>query len=226
MTLKDVLYVVSDMAQALRGVKELNVDTFNRYVLLANNELKRTVFGFPEEKTGYENREQISDDLFPFRAVSTIAISSYSGVGAALLPSNYWHKISLEIAAPATYLGYPFQFVTVEEFAERISNSVTLPTTQYPIANIRPIGGSNYISIYPTTGITSVTFHYLKTDTPELWLKTENGVQVYDSDNSTELLWKQDKYIDIIRIILGYLNIPVSNQEVLAYTEAKTTKTN
>jgi hypothetical protein len=192
-------------------------------VQLANAELKRTVFGYPEEKTGYENREQISDDLLPFRVSSTIAVT---GTGTIVLPSNYWRKVSLEIAAPATYLGYPFQFVTVEEFAERKSNSVTLPTAQYPIANIRPVGGGNYINIYPTTGITSVTFHYLKTDTPELWLKTENAVQVHDANNTTELLWKQDKYIDIIRIILGYLNVPVSNNEVLAYTEAKTSKTN
>jgi hypothetical protein len=220
MTLKDVLYVVSDMAQALRGVKELNIDTFNRYVQLANNDLKRTVFGYPEEKTGYENREQISDDLLPFRASSTLAVTS----GNIALPTDYWHKVSLEIAAPTTYLGYPFEFVTAEEFAERKSNSVTLPTSQYPIANIRPVGASKFISIYPTS-ITSVNFHYLKTDTPILRLKTENAVQVYDTA-STELLWSQDKYIDIIRIILGYLNIPVSSQEVLAYTEAKTTKTN
>ena len=58
-------------------------------------------------------------------------------------------------------------------------------------------------------------------------MQLTNGVQQYDSGNSTEPEWAtSDKYIDMIRIILGYLNIPMNNSEILAYSEQKVDKEN
>lgn len=221
MTIKDIAYITSEMAQALRGIKEINVDTFNRCIQLANEDLKRTVYGQFGEKIGYEMEAQISDALLPFKKWVSIDLTTPHGIG--VLPTDYWHKIRMTTPVSGTKdSGYNVDFVTGEEWTERINNSVTTPTETYPIVEIR----HGFFYVYPTS-IVSVNFTYLsKGNTPTLKLKTENGIQVYDSDNSIQLTWGEDRYIDIIRIILGYLNIPVSNDQVLAYMEQKVDKTN
>jgi len=112
------------------------------------------------------------------------------------------------------------KFVTAKECVRRRNNSITEPTASYPIVELK----DGAFQVYPTT-ISQVTLVYLKKDTPQIALKSENGIQVYDPDNSTELEWSTvDAYIDIIRLIVGYLSVPMTNEQVLSYVEQKVDK--
>ena len=192
----------------------LSLEQFNRYCQLSNNILKKTVYGPPGDEDGYETEAQISDDLQPFKTVSTIPLTT--GIGN--LPTDYWRKVNLRQAS--NDLDIPI--VENREFFRRLNNLISVPTATNPLATI-PEDGK--IQVSPTS-ITSVKLIYLKTDTPAIVLKYENGIEVYDSASSTEFLWPEDKYIDLIRIFVGLLSVPMNDNEILAYTEAKVKEDN
>jgi hypothetical protein len=213
MTLKDVLYTFWHFV----GEKKLDIslDQINRYLEFANEELKRTVYGRIGEEKGFENEQQIMDALLPFKTFVNISLTN----GAGNLPADYWHKARMEV----TSNGYEVKFVTSEECARRRNNSITQPTTTYPIVELK----DGIFQVYPTS-ITQVTLVYLKKgNTPKIALKLENAIQIYDSSNSVELEWSTtDKYLDIVRIMLGYVNVPISNEQILSYVEQKVDKEN
>lgn len=207
MNFKDFWYTVQHI---LRDKNiELSLEQFNRYCQLSNNILKKTVYGKVGEEDGYETEAQISDDLQPFKTVSTISLTS--GIGD--LPADYWRKVNLRHAT--SNLDIPI--VENREFFRRLNNVISVPTATDPLATIPE---ADKIQVSPTS-ITSVKLIYLKTDTPAIVLELENGIEVYDEDNSTEFLWPEDKYIDLIRIFVGLLSVPMTDNEILAYTEAK-----
>ena len=210
MTLKDVLYTVQFFYDKKTN-KTLDVDQFNRLLQFANNELKKTIYGRIGEKDGYETEQQISDALKPFKTTSTISINS-SGIGN--LPTDYWHKIRFYTAS-----GIKIDVVTSNEFERRTNCSIDTPSTIHPIIEI-----INTTVNYNPASETTISIVYLKHDTPQINFTYTKGYPEYTT--STELLWGQDKYIDIIRLILGYLNIPIDNSQVLSYVEAKTDKEN
>lgn len=210
MLIKDIWYTVQNILRD-RNIT-LGKEQFNRYLQFANWELMNTVYGLKGEKDGYETEFQISDELLPFKSTAVIALTS--GIGA--LPALYWHKINMEVTATQKRI----RILESREYLRRKNNTVTGPSEDYPICEIK----NNSIYILPTT-ITSVTFTYLRqSNTPEIVLKYENGIWVYDS--SVELEWENDKFIDIVRIIVGYLSVPMSPDQVLAYTEQKIKENN
>lgn len=208
---KDIWYTVMHIIRD-KGI-ELSKEQFNRYYQFANEELKRNIFGRIGSEKGYENEEQISDFLLPFKTQSNITLSS----GLGITPADYWHKSRMEV----TSTGIEIKFVDAEECVRKRNNIVTAPSADYPIVELKD--GS--FQVYPTS-ITQVTFVYLKKgNTPEVKLKIENGIQVYDSTNSVEPEWNTtDKYLDMIRMIVGYLSIPMNNEQILSYMEQKSDK--
>jgi hypothetical protein len=211
--LKDSWYTLQHI---LRDKKiEISLEQINRYLELGNAELMRTVYGRVGEEKGYENDQAIMDALLPFKAISNITLTS----GAGVMPNDYWHKSRMEDFTT----GVKIAFVSSEECGRKRDNTITAPSTSYPIVEL--LDGT--FQVYPTT-ITKVKFVYLKKgNIPTIALKTENSIQVYDATNSVEPEWNTpEKFIDLIRIIMGYLNIPMTNEQVLSYTEAKTDKEN
>jgi len=212
MTLKDILYTVQYFYDKKTN-KTLSVEQFNRLLQFANDELKKVVYGRIGDKDGYETEQQISDALNPFKTTASISING-SGVGS--LPSDYWHKIRFYNSS-----NKKIEEVTALEFERRMNCSIDFPSATQPILTIL---GATVNYPYPV-GATTIYIVYLKRDTPQAVFTYTNGYPEYSS-TSTELLWGQDKYIDIIRIILGYLNIPLDNSQVLSYMETKTDKEN
>lgn len=211
--LKDSWYTLQHI---LRDKKiEISLEQINRYLELGNAELMRTVYGRVGEEKGYENDQAIMDALLPFKAISNITLTS----GAGAMPNDYWHKSRMEDFTT----GVKITFVSSDECERKRNNTITVPSTAYPIVEL--LDGT--FQVYPTT-ITKVKFVYLKKgNVPAIAVKTENAIQVYDASSSVEPEWNTpEKFIDLIRIIMGYLNIPMTNDQVLSYTEAKTDKEN
>jgi len=211
MNLNNLRYIFQNLAELYGYNKPLTIDNFNNYLWMADHELEKQVYGKLNSEEGYETKKQISDALLPFKATTNIVL--VTGVGN--LPSDYFHVDNVYAAT-----NVPAEVVTNKEFIDRIDNAITAPDTSNPICTLY----STTISVNPTS-FTPVTFRYFKKSInatkPELVLKTENGVEVYDSANSEALLWGTEFYIDIIRIMLGFLAIAVSNQNILSYVEQK-----
>lgn len=207
----DVLYILSDIFQGKTG-RKLTLPNFNRYLPMANAELKRTLWGKSGEQSGYETDLNISDALLPFKTFSNITVTN----GYGTLPTNFWHKISMY-----TDTDVEVEFVTNKERRRRDNCSIDTPSLTQPIVEI--ISATQF-QVRPIT-ITPVRLYYLKEDTPKLWAHRNDSVNEYShidpiTHESTPLLWSDDKYIDIIRIMLGYLNIPLT-PDVVSYVEQK-----
>lgn len=191
---------------------EISPEQWNRYLQLANSELKNTIYGPPSKRTGAETSQYHIDALQPFKTSTQITLTG--GVGA--MPSDYWHKVSLETSA-----GIEISILETREFKRRANNSITGPSTSYPIAHIE----GNYLQILPNS-ITPVILHYWKQDYPLIAWKDEYGIDKYDSSGSTQFLWKDDKYMDLMRVFTGLLGLNLSQQELLSYTEQKVAANN
>ena len=214
MTLKDLLYTVQFFYDKKTN-KTLSIDQFNRLLQMANNELKRVVYGRIGEKEGYETEQQISDALKPFKTDVAIVIDS-SGIGT--LPTNYWHKIRFYNWTS----NLKITVVDANEFERRSNCSKDMPSVTQPIIEIN----DTTIKYAPAIA-TTIHLSYLRSDTPELVFSYDKGYPEYiEPSISTPLLWGSDRYIDIIRLILGYLNMPMDNSQVLSYVETKTDKEN
>jgi hypothetical protein len=210
MNLSDILYTVQDLYQNKNG-RKLTLEQFNRYLQIANDELKRTLYGLVGDKDGAETEQQILDALLPFKTTASIILTSGTGV----LPTDYWHSLKI-----TTNVLKKIKLVTEKEFERRYNCSIDFPTVSEPICYLKT--GVTSIVVIPTT-IGQCMLTYYKKDTPKLNFKINNGYNDYTS--STELLWGQDKYMDIIRLILGYLNIPLDNNTI-QYVEQKTQQMN
>lgn len=194
-----------------KGIK-LSLEQYNRYYQIANEELKRMTYGRVGEQQGFETDPLIKDTLLPFTTNSTITITS----GEGNLPTDYWHKISASIVST----GVDIKFCTSEESLRKRNNSITKPSLSYPIAELF----GTKIKVYPTS-ITSIILNYLKVgNIPTVVLKVENSIVEYDEAYSIEPSFKSDKAIDLIRLIVSYLSLPMSPEQVLSYMEQKIEK--
>lgn len=208
----DVFFLVGDFVQANKSQRELTLENFNHILNISNSDLKKSIYGTPNSPLGYGTSQHSIDSLSPFKTSSTITLSS--GIGT--LPDDYWHKIVMEVSSN----GVMVDFVSEQERQRRVNCSIDNPTIAYPIAEV--INATQF-KVYPTD-ITSVILTYLKNDTPKIIVGTDANHDTYTVFQN--LLWKQEQYTDLIRIILGYLNIPVTNEQVLSYVEQKTQKEN
>ena len=205
MTLIEILYSVQSFFMERGITRELSLNQFNLYLKMANDELYRTKVGFLKESEGAETREQISDALRKF----TWKTGQIGPIGNdyITIPDNYRHRISAYTMSEGDT--YSLDIVTAEEFIERCSNPITKPTNDHPIGMISEaiVEGDYYMTISPA-GLTIYLIYIRAPNDPVLALKLENGIMVYDSDNSTELEWDSEYHIDIIRLILKYLGVP------------------
>jgi len=63
--------------------------------------------------------------------------------------------------------------------------------------------------------------YYKTPDTPVYAQTITNGIPVYNSGGSTELELDEEYHIDVIRKLLEYMNIPMTNEQILNYLQQK-----
>jgi hypothetical protein len=210
MTGKDIWRIVQTVLKR-RGI-ETSVEQYNRYYAIANYELKDTLYGRGDDPTGFETNGVVKDELLPFLVFASVSVPS----GLGELPSDYWHKVDFSAS------GKEGKFVTHKEWLRRNNNTITAPSTEYPIAKI----ANGYIYVLPTS-ISTIQMTYLKKgNVPQVVLKNQNSIFVYDDTNSIEPSFNENKFIDIARLICSYYSVPMNNEQLLAYAEQKTDKEN
>jgi len=223
MTVEEILYSVQSFFMERGITRELSLNQFNLYLKMANDELYRTKIGFLKESEGVETREQISDALRKFIWTTDQLHAMGTDPVYVEIPTNYRHRISAYTMSEGNVID--IDIVTAEEFTERQANPITKPTTEHYIGMIsEAVEEENYyMSITP-----HVTFIYLiyirAINDPVLALKLENGIMVYDDENSTELEWDSEYHIDIIRLILKYLGVPET--DLVAFSKVEQSEQN
>jgi hypothetical protein len=205
MNLSTVWYTVQDLFQAFSPARrELKLYQFNNYLQLADDELLITLLRMkynPSSETE-ANNEQL-DVLQKFKKSTSVSAAT-----AVNLPTGYVRHI-----AAYTSGGVEIDYVSLEEYTDRKSNSLTVPSTTYPVFYV-----TNGTIVTDPTTLGTYTFWYYAQNTgaskPSLVLKSENGIFVYDS-TSVQLVWPEYMYERIIMLMLKYLGISINDPAII-----------
>jgi hypothetical protein len=210
MDLSTIWYTLQDLSQQYsRARSELKLYQFNNALQMANSDALLNILNMAGSRSaGVEKNEEQLDLLAKFVTFSD------TPAGTSSIPSGFVRCVdgscSVTIAGTST-IGTQVERVSLEEYSDRVSNSLTAPSSTYPVFFIQ----GSYVYAYPSGFGTFRLYYYTDIPSgsaPELVLKSENGVNVYDSDNSTELSWPDYMYPSIVMGMLKYLGISVTDQ--------------
>ena len=217
MNLEDIKNTVFLLGMRYSNIR-ISPEQFNHYLKQANIELFKQLYGFVKEQSGWEVSNQVKDSLRHFKTADTSL--SLDANGRASYPADYFHQDDLKSVVGSNV--YKVTVVSSNKSSEIRADSIYFPTSTYPICELN----DTYIQFYPVD-LTGVYMTYLRYPTePEYVTEydTNKGINVYDSNNSTELEWGDEHYIDIIRIILGYMDIAVGTGEIAQLMDIKQDK--
>lgn len=215
MTIKDVWYILSDQ-MAGKGLF-LNVDMFNRYAPIAQYELFEDLYGRIKDNEGAETNMVILEALNPFKTTSSLSFVAAAGVGASVARASDVNKVlSMIKQDDSSNYTIPVEVLTSDEVTERLGNSITAPTSDYPVCELN----ESTFFLYPNENATvNMTYYkYMGSDDPLLALDANSE---YDSGNSTDFVFDDEYILDLVRKIMTYLNVPTTPENTLSYTEQK-----
>ena len=234
MNLLTMMYTTQQIAQAFGKPLELALEQWNNYLEIAQMEL------FKEFADGYATGNgavvsaRVDAALAPFKQSDIFTggtLTHYpSGGGVFGVPCTIFNLTSglyrlFDAFAIDTAESYPdkvvkIDIVTPDEAGERLNNSITYPTLDYPIMYLDKEGGSTqYVATVMPNGLAKIaTNGLLYPITPSLVLSYANNVPSQDNA-SVDVYFDQPFRIDIIRIILKYLGLSVGNDQVRTFVE-------
>lgn len=206
--------------------KALSQETFGLLLDAAQKKHYKRKIGLPESyqpgmplpAESYDITQKLTEDTRKFKVsmgeeTAPLILSN----GRVTLPADYYYcsTITYKWIRNTTVKYRKVEVVNDQQWSERMSSSITIPTLKYPIANFQ----ADYLRVYPRS-IQYLDFIYLRLPkTPVLKYKTENGVKTYDTTNSVELEWDDINKLDILHILLGDMGIPLQKPELINYSE-------
>lgn len=233
MNLLTMMYTVQQVAQALGRTLEMTIEQYNNYLDLAQKELFREFADGYLQGNGTATSARVEAALAPFRGFTwynssawTVTTTAYA-LGAPSLVFNLETEVYRVLGAYAleSAESYPdkivkMDIVTTEQAIERMNNSVTYPTADFPIMYLDKDGmASQFIAYVTPTGFTLINVMYLiKPTVPSLVVTYSNDV-MSQGGTSVDLLFTDQFRIDIIRIILKYLGISTGNDQIASFVE-------
>jgi hypothetical protein len=225
MTLQEILNIISIIVNQDYPQLRLGIDRFNALLKMANIDYFKQWTGLPEQyqpgqpvtTRGWQVSLQNTEALEPF--IEYVHDQVVDVDGRIAYPANFVHYSDIMylyvIGSNSYYV--PVEPVTHAELADRLRNPITSPSDEYPICTFY----DTYIQLYPID-LLNVDFTYLRLPATPVYAETvTNGINVYDSGNSTQIEWREKYHPDIIRMILGYLGIPIKDMNLLNYIETK-----
>ena len=203
-TLDDILIVLNHFVSQSDRPIEMSKEKYNALLEMANLDY------LDYRYSKWEESRDESDDL---RFLKDVNANEIVTVGSWTLPTDagttFYRLSSVTVNSDDGYVGC--DIVTDMEFAERLTDSLTQPTATFPVCTVN----ATTLNFYPVS-ITSANINYIRYPTTPLYdLKEENGINVYDSTGSTEFEWPDSCAPDLIRLMLGYMDILVDKRAVL-----------
>lgn len=200
MTVSEIKNVVTSIVSAEKTGYMLLSERYNLYLQNANIGL------FNQALKEWEAKQVITDILYPFKVKTDLTFAA----GVADRPANYARFSAAYYDDGATVV--PVEELTDAELPDRINNPITAPTAAYPVICFY----NEKINILPVSITTGVDLLYVKKPIDPVYAeKVDNGINVYDSLNSTQLSFDEIYHPDIIRIIVGYLGVKVRDATIL-----------
>jgi len=206
-------------------------DEYNSAIQVANLDNFKKEFGLPEQyKPGFPVSAQSADvnkksmDRLGFLKVRNSSMTVTSGVMTLPVDFIYWdtliYNFARTIHGTMTTLPKVVELLKPEQFTERRGNWIKKPMVWKPICTI--VGDT--VRIMPVE-INSVEIYYWRMPVRPVFAYTiTNDELVYNPGGSTEFEWPETCHPDIIRILLSYLGINLSSQEIIQYAEMQKEK--
>jgi hypothetical protein len=250
MNLQEIFDFVNLKTNKNQSGNTLNPDRFNTALNAVNIDFFKLKYGLPEEyvpgrslpRQSWETTVKITDDLSIHKVLMGGLLSMPLQVdsnGYAEKPNDYVHVSSMGYKKPVTVSGKTLEEIKVidlltdDQWNPRLSNSITKPNHDYPVARI--IG--NKIQFEPKD-IKNVEFAYLRmASTPFYDYKIVNDAIVYlpagelhdgsvlpagTPSRTIELDWPIDNHTDIANLILGYVSANL--RETFLYQDSQNRK--
>ena len=223
MTLNQILDIVRTLINQESSLLRVSIERFNELLQLSNIDYFKFWIGPPEEwqpgqpinKRGWQIASQATEALKTFLVPSqNYVIDAY---GKLNYPANFVHLSDIGYYNSDTSRFRPVEIINHGEKFERLSNYITAPSKEYPIV----IYENTYLQFYPID-ILNVEMAYLRLPvTPVYAIKQENGIDIYDPDNSTEFEWPEKYHPDLIRMIIEYIAPGLKEINLSQYVETK-----
>jgi len=216
MTLLELLLTVQNIGQVFGKNLEMTIEQYNLMLNLAQQELFKEFADGYSQGNGVEVDSRVASALAPFKVdktFSTYTSSMMFGVDGWRLtvdPNDYKY-LSAFVASNSQ--AYPnkvknIDIVSPAELGERLSNSITYPTDDYPVMVLSSdvTGATRYATFIPKpTALPNIHVLALQKPTvPSLVETITNGVRT-QSGSSVPLQFDTVFHVDIVRKILQYL---------------------
>lgn len=212
MTLHEIRNVLASISEGTGNTIEMSPEQYNLYLGMSLYDVLKMKFGFSKDSVGAETDIAIIDALKKYKTSAQITLTA--GVGS--LPADYMRLLPKSCVNISGTTYTPVEYVTEEVYTYRKGHSIIPPAASYPVCRI--IGSS----IYLDPVLTTINIVYYKRPATPVYAFTEtNGIVTYDSGNSTELEIDDEYHIDIIRTILEYMHIPMTNENIQTYLKQK-----
>lgn len=250
MNLQEILDFINLKTNKNQSGNTLTPDRFNTALNAVNIDYFKLKYGLPEEyipgrslpRQFWESTTKVTDDL----SVHKVLLGGYltqplqvDSNGYADKPGDYVHVSSMGYKKSVNKNGIntevmkPVELLTDDQWNPRLSNSISRPTLDYPIARI--VGSK--IQFEPKD-VRNIEFAYLRMpSTPFYDYTIQNDSIVYLPEGSThdgsvlasgtpsrttELDWPLDNHTDIANMILSYVSVNL--RENFLYQDAQNRK--
>lgn len=161
---------------------------------------------FREEYRLYEQNQEISDSLTPFKTDPTTLTPN--GSGQATKPADYLHCTSIRAG------NYDVDIIDEAFIGNKLIDEICPPALDFPVC----VFYKTYIQFYPITGLTGVKITYLKNPIAPVYAYTlVNGREVYDHANSVDIEWNVSDQDRVTKGALAILGIVLSDQEITGF---------
>lgn len=145
MTTNQSLYkAVLDILRKDERGEAVSVAEFNAILPVVSHEY------FIQQYAKFQQTQKITDSLAPFIKTATVTLTS----GVGFLPYDYMHLIGSPTYLQSTTTR-KIDVVSRLEYAERVVDPITQPTTTYPLAILGTGDKTSYIGTYVAGGITN-----------------------------------------------------------------------
>ena len=230
MNLIDILYTVRTIAKGFTKNLELPLEEFNHLLRLAQDELFVEMVSGYLSGNGTEVSAKVAAFEHTFKWVTTqtsFTASTKYGVSSQTINMLTTEYIFITAWVYDNAADYPdkvtkVDIVTPLEAIERLNNSITYPSTDYPILVMdkSAAGTTLYADIIPN-GWTAIKLFTIRkpTTTPQLILVDDANGYYTQSGSSVDLEVPAIFHVDIIRKILKYLGMMVGDQQIVQVTE-------
>ena len=216
-----VLKLVNFITNKETAGNTMKIDQYNTVIEAVNIDLLKQRYGLPEEyragqpmpTMSYEITKKIMDDMSQLKVrmgVDTPALTVNS-FGRGTIPTNYLHLSSAKYVQVTDnqcenkkIKHRDIELLTDAQIAERLSNSIKMPTKKNPC--MAQYG--TYWQFYPSD-LKKVHLTYLRLPNTPYYAYTideETDEYIFDETNSVNFEYPADCLTDIVRLVLTYVN--------------------